>query len=337
MRPIVSIIVPIYNAQKYIQECIESVVKQSFTKWELLLIDDGSIDDSYDVCNAFSREDIRINVIRKHNSGVSATRNLGLDLANGEYVIFLDADDYWCDTTFLEKLVGLAEMYSLDIVRGEYKAITEKGIDIFQPDISDERYRCSNKVIDSATFVKAAISGEFFLVLSLLRKSAIGSLRLNVGQIFLEDMRFYSQMLQNPLRCMYVPIRFYAYRKNTASVSFKFNLKKLEDSFDMCDFFHECAHDESSIELRAFYNYYSVMMYKWTLETMALDGYYEMRHSIIKELRLVDLYHRVSSWVKSEHINVCELVLKVKPLLGIFIFRLKGKLREWYTIIREIN
>ena len=124
---------------------------------------------------------------------------------------------------------------------------------------------------------------------------------MNVGQIFLEDMRFYSQMLQNPLRCMYVPIRFYAYRKNTASVSFKFNLKKLEDSFDMCDFFHECAHDESSIELRAFYNYYSVMMYKWTLETMALDGYYEMRHSIIKELRLVDLYHRVSSWVKSEH------------------------------------
>lgn len=335
ISPIVSIIVPVYNAQMFIAECIESILRQSLSHWELLLIDDGSSDSSGSICESYSKSDDRIKTIHKLNSGVSATRNRGLDYARGEYVIFMDADDYWYDDTILNKLVSLADANQLDIIRGEYKAVTEQGEDLFQRKISDERLKLANKVIDSATFIREAINGEFFLVLSLFRRTAIGSLRLNKEQIFLEDMRFYATLLQNSLKCMYVPADFYAYRKNTASVSFRFNQKKLADSFGMCDFFHHCAQSTLDIRLKEFYNFYSVMMYRWTLETISLDGYYEHSKTIIDDLNLEDLRCRINRWIKEDQINVKNVVFFLKPVLGVNAFRFIGKVKEKTYSVRE--
>lgn len=336
--PQVSIIVPIYNAEKYIEDCIKSVFTQSYKDWELLLINDGSSDGSAELCDQLASTDSRIKVVHKPNTGVSDTRNHGLDIASGEYVIFLDADDYWVDNTALERMYSLAKTNNLDVIRGEYKAVDEFGKDLFQTDFMKDRKTVANRVMDSADFFKHVIYGEFFLVLSLFRKSSIGTVRLNVGQIFLEDMRFYSQLLQESLRCMYVPICFYAYRKNTSSVSFKFNQKKLADSFDMCDFFHECANVTSNQVLKSCYNYYSVMLYKWTLETVSLDGYFEKRHSIIAALKLDDLCHRIRRWMQLERIDVNKLIFHMKPIMGIYAFRFKGKLIQiLYTLKKKIN
>lgn len=335
MYPSISIIVPVYNAQYYVQECIEGVIKQSFTNWELILINDGSTDSSREICEKYIQEDSRIKLINKDNSGVSASRNIGLDLAQGEYIIFLDADDYWYDDTILNKLVSLADANQLDIIRGEYKAVTEQGEDLFQRKISGERLKLANKVIDSAAFIREAINGEFFLVLSLFRRTAIGSLRLNEEQIFLEDMRFYATLLQNSLKCMYVPADFYAYRKNTASVSFRFNQKKLADSFGMCDFFHHCAQSTLDIRLKEFYNFYSVMMYRWTLETISLDGYYEHGKTIIEDLNLEDLRRRINRWIKEDQIKVKNLVFFLKPTFGVNAFRLIGKVKEMAYSVRK--
>lgn len=324
----VSIIVPVYNVENYLHLCIQSVINQSFSDWELLLIDDGSTDASGKICDYFSQVDARIKTIHKQNTGVSDTRNLGLDLVCGEYVIFLDADDFWFDYTFLEKLVSLAEFNNLDIIRGEYKAVNELGEDLFQRDISSDRMNVTYKVIDPVTFIKYAIHGEFFLVLSLFRKSAIGELRLNKKQIFLEDMRFYSLLLQKSLRCMYVPLYFYAYRKNSDSVSFKFNLKKLADSFGMCDFFHECAHRSSSEDLKAYFNYYSVMMYKWTLETVAINGYYEHRVLIVDKLKLDSLHRRVIEWISQDQIDKKKLIFYLSPMNGIRVSRCVSLIKE---------
>ena len=331
----VSVVVPVYNAANYVECCIQSVLRQSLKDWELLLIDDGSTDESGDICDNYSKTDNRIKTIRRHNSGVSASRNIGLDLAQGEYIIFLDADDYWYDDTILNKLVSLADANQLDIIRGEYKAVTEQGEDLFQRKISGERLKLANKVIDSAAFIREAINGEFFLVLSLFRRTAIGSLRLNEEQIFLEDMRFYATLLQNSLKCMYVPADFYAYRKNTASVSFRFNQKKLADSFGMCDFFHHCAQSTLDIRLKEFYNFYSVMMYRWTLETISLDGYYEHGKTIIEDLNLEDLRRRINRWIKEDQIKVKNLVFFLKPTFGVNAFRLIGKVKEMAYSVRK--
>lgn len=101
----ISIIVPVYNAQKYIKRCVESIVNQSYQKWELILIDDGSKDESSLICDELKQTDSRIHVVHTVNQGASAARNRGLDEAAGDYITFVDADD-WVEPNHLEVLVN---------------------------------------------------------------------------------------------------------------------------------------------------------------------------------------------------------------------------------------
>lgn len=91
--PVISIIVPVYNAEKYLEQCIESIRSQTFIDFELILVNDGSTDKSTGICNRHAKEDSRILVIHQHNSGVSAARNNGIQEAKGQYICFIDADD----------------------------------------------------------------------------------------------------------------------------------------------------------------------------------------------------------------------------------------------------
>lgn len=92
--PVFSVIVPVYNAEKYLKKCIESILNQTFTDFELILVNDGSQDRSRDICDEYAKKDSRISVIHKKNSGVSSARNAGIDIAKGEYISFIDSDDY---------------------------------------------------------------------------------------------------------------------------------------------------------------------------------------------------------------------------------------------------
>ena len=90
-----SIITPVYNAEKYIEKCIESIQDQTFSNFELLLVNDGSSDNSGELCDSYAVKDSRIQVFHKRNGGVSSARNFALDKAKGKYIIFLDSDDYF--------------------------------------------------------------------------------------------------------------------------------------------------------------------------------------------------------------------------------------------------
>lgn len=103
----ISIIVPVYNAQKYIKRCVESIVNQTYNDWELFLIDDGSKDESGTICDQLAKSDSRIQVFHTENQGASAARNRGLDEAIGEFVTFVDADD-WIETNHLQVLIDQA-------------------------------------------------------------------------------------------------------------------------------------------------------------------------------------------------------------------------------------
>lgn len=93
-RPSVSIAVPVYNAEKYLRQCLDSVLSQSFSDWECILVDDGSSDGSAHICDEYANKDARFRVFHKENAGVSSARNFGIEVASGEYLIFLDSDDF---------------------------------------------------------------------------------------------------------------------------------------------------------------------------------------------------------------------------------------------------
>lgn len=104
MNPIVSVIVPVYNAEKHLYRCIDCILVQSFTDFELLLINDGSKDNSDKICDGYAVNDSRVRVFHKENGGASAARNYGLDKAVGKYICFIDADD-WVDKDYIESLL----------------------------------------------------------------------------------------------------------------------------------------------------------------------------------------------------------------------------------------
>ena len=101
--PIMSVIVPVYNTEQYLHRCIDSILTQTYTDFELLLIDDGSKDKSGDICDEYALKDSRIRVFHKENGGVSSARNLGLDNAAGEWITFVDSDD-WIIESYLMNL-----------------------------------------------------------------------------------------------------------------------------------------------------------------------------------------------------------------------------------------
>ncbi len=124
--PLFSIIVPIYNTEKYLSRCIESILEQTFTDFELILVDDGSTDSSYSICQNYAKDDSRIKVIHKENGGVSSARNIGLEYAKGVYLWFVDSDDYIKPTALVDLSVKvLNESSDLVIfnttIEGNYK------------------------------------------------------------------------------------------------------------------------------------------------------------------------------------------------------------------------
>ena len=115
----VTVVVPVYNVEKYLPECVCSLTAQTYPDIEILLVDDGSTDASGALCDALAAEDARIRVIHKENGGAASARNLGIDEAAGEYVLFIDSDD-WLDTDAIECLVGYADENKTDVLRFNY-------------------------------------------------------------------------------------------------------------------------------------------------------------------------------------------------------------------------
>ncbi len=111
----VSVIIPVYNSEKYLTKCIESVLGQTYDAFELILVDDGSIDRSRDICQVYEKIDSRILILFQENRGASSARNAGLKYATGDYLLFVDSDD-WIDNNLLENVVKKAEIYQADVV-----------------------------------------------------------------------------------------------------------------------------------------------------------------------------------------------------------------------------
>ena len=124
--PVFSIIVPVYNKEKFLHKCIDSLLTQRYTNFELVLVDDGSTDHSGKICDEYAREDSRVKVFHTCNQGVSTARNLGISVACGNYINFVDSDD-WVAPDYLEKYVEARIEYDYDLVYAEMIRVSENG------------------------------------------------------------------------------------------------------------------------------------------------------------------------------------------------------------------
>lgn len=138
---LVSIVVPVYNVEKYLNRCISSIVNQTYENIEIILVDDGSKDNSGEICDEWAEKDTRIKVIHKSNGGLSSARNAGASVAQGEYISFIDSDDY-IRPIMIKDLVLCCEKYNADIGIANVKQIY-RNFESVMPD--QEVYCCSGE------------------------------------------------------------------------------------------------------------------------------------------------------------------------------------------------
>lgn len=214
----VSIIMPVYNASKYLYDSIDSILKQSFSDFELIIINDGSIDNSLDIINNFIKKDNRISVFTIKNAGVSNARNIGLDHAKGEYILFVDSDDT-VDSDFIKYMYDSISTSDLAIC-GYYNYFTDRKIPIvFNSKISNIND------LQLAILTNNIIGG--FCCNKMFKRKIIYkyNLRFNTNIFICEDLLFVFQYISKITCYNYISIPLYNYRmrKSSATMSKNYN------------------------------------------------------------------------------------------------------------------
>ena len=132
----ISIVVPVYNVEKYLKECVDSILAQTYTDYEIILVDDGSTDSSGSICDEYTKYS-KIQVIHKKNAGLGMARNSGIEIAKGEFITFLDSDDYWSPDALEKLMAGIKENHA-DTCIGGYTRVTTSGEVVFEeyPELS---------------------------------------------------------------------------------------------------------------------------------------------------------------------------------------------------------
>lgn len=236
--PKFSIIVPIYNVEKYLSQCIESVSKQTFSDYELILVDDGSPDGSGAICDKTAANNSHVRVIHKENGGLSSARNAGLDIASGQYIIFLDSDDFWTDANALETISQRLNETDADILvfpARRYYEDSNSYTDILSGEVERDRitdtdvhhaihYMLENNIYRAAAWNK------------VIRRDLIveHSMRFKNGYLS-EDMDWCGDLLIYAKRFDYYEVPLYAYRQQrTGSITKNKSEKLVADKLYMC-------------------------------------------------------------------------------------------------------
>ena len=249
--PLVSIIIPVYKVENYINYCIRSVLNQTLHNIEIILIDDGSPDCCPKLCDEFTKHDNRVKVIHKKNGGLGLARNSGLDVATGKYITFVDSDDY-IDNNTIEILFKLAEENNLDILRYNYNRFIKENA-FFKKNVQDNL-----QIFTDFNDIRQIALCLFSI--SLNRKSKIKGLGGSVctglykrellenyhirfhseRELLSEDFVFSYDCLQHTKRIGKIFKPLYHYRVNPHSLTTQVNLDKLDKAFDFCHYMTTC-------------------------------------------------------------------------------------------------
>lgn len=228
MVKMVSIIIPVYNVEKYLEACIKSAINQTYPNIEVILIDDGSTDSSGNICDSYALNDSRIKVIHKHNQGLSAARNDGLDISKGEYVFFLDSDDYLNENA-ISVMVDKISKNNADIVMCGYNTVDESGNNIIEQHFDDVVLYiedCFDYMFSGKEPLLAIVSWN-----KLYDRTIFDDLRFPVSKIHEDE--FVAHLVYSKIRKAIVsPETLYNYRKREGSIMSKEPINRRFDAVE---------------------------------------------------------------------------------------------------------
>lgn len=255
--PKISIIVPVYNVEEYLPRCLDSLLAQSYENIEIILVDDGSQDCSGEICDTYAALDPRVCVIHKENGGVSLSRNIALDKANGEIIAFADSDD-WVEENWIERLLQpFLEQDDMDVsICGWYRHED----DVIK--LYGDRY--PSGTIDGCQAFRIAVRGAGFdgyLWNKMFRASLIKDLRFREDIAICEDLLFTCQvfMRSKKIECISSPLYHYMIRPNSALRSY--TLRRESELIARDSIVHLVEHDDELYRLALFIYVQSALTY----------------------------------------------------------------------------
>lgn len=223
----ISVIIPVYQVEKYIDTCVQSVLKQTYTNLEIILVDDQSPDHCPEICDNYAASENRVIVVHQKNLGLSGARNTGLQHATGDYILFLDSDDY-LEETFCEKAIAVALQNDADIVVGEISSVDEQG-GLLNDDNS--LHFAKSELLDHCEAMQALLEQtrmKGYAWGKLYRKSVVDGIEYPVGKVYEDRFTVPKYFSRAQKVCLCKGAVTY-YRMRDTSISHDVSVKKLND------------------------------------------------------------------------------------------------------------
>ncbi|MGN0223108.1 MAG: glycosyltransferase family 2 protein, partial [Muribaculaceae bacterium] len=246
----ISVIVPVYNVEKYLRRCVDSLLAQTYTDFEIILVDDGSTDSSAQICDHYTALDPRIRVIHKANGGLSSARNAGIDVSIGDYICFIDSDDYINDNMLGSMIKCITDNHA-EICMCGYSIVEEHNHTVHSITFSESRSYSTDEIFREVIIpLKTAAWNKLF------SRALIGENRFPDGRIHGEDLVFFLNVLQDSTRVCSTEYIGYNYIKRPSSIT--------TSAFNAGSFDEVWCKDEALKLVKEKYPQYSDIALRWS-------------------------------------------------------------------------
>lgn len=331
MKDLISIIVPVYNVEEYLVECLDSIVKQSYSNIEIIIVDDGSTDGSGKICKEYLKKDNRIKYYKKKNGGLSSARNYGIKKSSGKYLSFIDSDDV-ISYNMIEILYKELINNSCDISVCKYKIFTNKFIvnnDSYNVDIMYQDEYIKNLMLDYK--ISSHSCNKLF------NRKLFNDIKFIVGKKY-EDIGTIYKLLLSVKKIVYVNKELYGYRFRNNSITNYLNKKNLLDYIDMINVRYEDL-IKDKYELKDYIDTNRInSITRYFLEIIRCNSYELLNDKEVKDkleneiLIYKKLFRKEIIKINSLKNNISNLLFLISPKLFFNVMRIFYKIKSKLSI-----
>lgn len=316
-----SVIVPVYNVAPYLHKCVDSLIMQDYSNYEIILVDDGATDSCPAICDDYAAKHENIRVIHQENAGLSAARNAGIKVAKGEFVCFVDSDDYW-EENVLGGLMAQMVQEKLDVLRFDYQNVNEQ-YEVFEPNKTPRYIDTKNDVVDGKTYLDTRMMYACYAWAFVLRREIVP---LFTKGLHFEDVDWLPRMMLNANRVNATTTVVYKYLMRQGSITLTQGdkvkqLKNIEDRVIVIKNLTELSsqHKECKWLLRMRSN-----MVVGVLMSVS-QNFYAKRYDYIKQLQVIGVFPLVVYNQNRTYVRRANIINMFGPRTYCALMRLRTK------------